>query len=133
MKTWVVGGSVLGVLAVGIAIVAFLPEGNEEPRPSAEFRSGVERDIAAFLAQEASDEDLNDLFGLLTVQHSGRQGRDVLEGIWSIDADYHNHVLYVEMLPDTDDEGKLAIAGILDTDPRVERVEFDLVVDLSTD
>jgi hypothetical protein len=60
----------------------------------------VVRDIGAFLSTDDPTTELTEVQELLTQPHPSGRGVALLDGIWSLAADYNTMVLYVEMLPE---------------------------------
>jgi hypothetical protein len=106
---------------------------SQEPDIRAVFGEGVVRDIGAFLTVDAPASDLTNVQELLTRPHPSGRGVALLDGIWSLAADYETMVLYVEMLPEATDLRRDDVAEILRADSRVERVEVDVVVQSERD
>jgi hypothetical protein len=116
------------------ASVAFAACGDPRSAPGREGPGSV-ADIAAFLPDSATEEELVEVSDLLGVptrytnsQGENRVGTTHIEGVYSIDWDYVDHALYVGLEPGIGDQRKKEIMDLLIADPRVVRLETDYLV-----
>lgn len=114
---------VLGVLLVVLSACS-----SQETGIRAVFGEGAVLDIGAFLPVDSPTTDLTEIQELLTEPHVSGRGVALLDGIWSLHGDYGRMVLYVQMLPTATEQRRDEIVQLLRADPRVDRVEIDVVV-----
>lgn len=82
---------------------------------------GATVDLAVFLIEGASDEDIAAVQGLLEVLVEG-SGVDLIVGVQGVTTDFPSRVLYVDFAPDTNDDRKSEIEQLLLADPLVDSV-----------
>lgn len=84
---------------------------------------GATVDLAAFLIDGASDDDITAVQGLLQVLGEGTEV-GLIDGVQGFTTDFANRVLYVDFAPGTSDE-RMAEIELLLLDERVDRVVRD--------
>lgn len=120
------------VMLLGLCMAAIVVVSCDSRSQPGRGGPGSVADIAVFLVEDATDDDLVEVSNLLFVpfvDSSGDvNGSELIDGLFGVDWDYVDRVLYIRILPGTGSDRVDEIVTSLMSDSRVDRVERDYQV-----